>query len=370
VHAAKGLEFPVVVVPDMGTSFPHRYPPIMIGDNPLLVGVKVPNPAENYEMTESAVLLALREQQRQKERAEKKRLLYVALTRARDHLIMSGTPSDDPSLSFELAQSRIEWIFTALGITGDAVAAGGMELLLPDGTGSVRLAIVSEPLSIPAESGRVRPSLIVVPEEFAGKAGTWAPRGYVTGPGRVKPISVSDLEEEMHRKEPIQPPVPAREPVVSKYLPEVEGTKKGTIIHEVLRGRDAATVLREYGEYSEEHVRQCEEIRAAFLSSDLMKKVKRSFCEVPFVISYEGGQVVGKVDRLCELGEGEWVVVDYKSEPVKQKNYANITMNFENSINAYVTIVKDLIGEIKVSMVLYFTETGDFFNDFFRFKCN
>ena len=60
VHAAKGLEFPIVFVPDMGMPFPHRYPPIMIGDNPLMVGVKVPNPAADYEMTESAVLLTLR----------------------------------------------------------------------------------------------------------------------------------------------------------------------------------------------------------------------------------------------------------------------------------------------------------------------
>ncbi|MCX6685077.1 MAG: hypothetical protein NTV10_00250 [Methanoregula sp.] len=79
VHAAKSLEFPIVFVPDMGQAFRERYPPIMIGDNPLLVGVKVPNPAENYAMAESAVMLMLRELQRQKERAERKRLLYVAL---------------------------------------------------------------------------------------------------------------------------------------------------------------------------------------------------------------------------------------------------------------------------------------------------
>ena len=46
VHAAKGLEFPIVFVPDMGMSFREKYPPIMIGDNPLMVGVKVPNPGD------------------------------------------------------------------------------------------------------------------------------------------------------------------------------------------------------------------------------------------------------------------------------------------------------------------------------------
>ncbi|MDO8871781.1 MAG: 3'-5' exonuclease [Methanoregula sp.] len=86
VHAAKGLEFPIVFVSDMVMPFKDRPSPIMIGDNPLMVGVKVPNPADNFAMTESAVLVMLRELQRQKERAERKRLLYVALTRARDHL--------------------------------------------------------------------------------------------------------------------------------------------------------------------------------------------------------------------------------------------------------------------------------------------
>ena len=127
------------------------------GENPLVVGVKVPNPADNFAMTESAVLLTLREQQRQKERAERKRLLYVALTRARDHLFMCGTAPEDAGLSYDLARSRIEWIAQALGVTGDAIVAGG--LALPDG---LRLAIVSDPASIPAEAGREEPALIVV----------------------------------------------------------------------------------------------------------------------------------------------------------------------------------------------------------------
>ncbi len=108
----------------------------------------------------------------------------------------------------------------------------------------------------------------------------------------------------------------------SKYLPGVEGTTKGTIIHEVLRGRDAATVLKEYGEFSEDHLRQCEEIRAAFFSSDMMKRMKRSYCEVPFVITREGQRVTGKIDRLLERDDGSWAVIDYKSEAAGPEGYA------------------------------------------------
>jgi ATP-dependent helicase/nuclease subunit A len=352
VHAAKGLEFPIVFVPDMGTGFREKFPPIMIGDNPLMVGVKVPNPSSDYEMTGSAVLLALREQQRQKERAEKKRLLYVALTRARDHLFMIGTMPEESGLSLELGRSRIEWVFTALGITGDAIAAGGAAL-----PGGLRLAIVSDPLLIPAETGRVEPSLIVVPDECAGKAGTWAAPEYSVGPKRVKVKSVSELEKQTE-KEPVL--APAREKVESKYLSGVKGETKGTIIHEVLRGRDASTVLKEYGEFSEERVRQCEEIRAAFLSSDLMKRVKRSYCEVPFVVTVDGRPVKGKIDRLCEMEDGSWVVIDYKSEPFILDEYASVAKEFGVSMGVYVKAAEQFLGGKPVFGLLYFTETAVF----------
>jgi ATP-dependent helicase/nuclease subunit A len=182
VHAAKGLEFPIAIVPDMGMPFRERFPPIMIGDNPLMVGVKVPNPVDNYEMADSPILLMLRELQKQKERAEKKRLLYVALTRARDHLIMSGGAPEEVGLSFDLCRNRMEWVFGALGLTGDAVATGGFEL--PEE--SLRVGIVSDPEVLVAETGRVEASMVVVPEECTGKSGTWTARVY-DAPDRLSP---------------------------------------------------------------------------------------------------------------------------------------------------------------------------------------
>ncbi len=356
VHAAKGLEFPIVVVPDMGMKFRDQPAPIMIGDNPLLVGVRVPDPGEDYKLVETPVLAALREMQRQKERAERKRLLYVALTRARDHLIMSGTNPGNPELSINLATSRIEWLFSALGITGDAIAAGGMELCSHDR--SVHLCITSDPTAIPAEKGKATPELIMVPEECAGMKGTWVRPKFDEGSERIRVYTVTELEEEEKAKSPAASP--RLEPVESKYLPGIDGVTKGTIIHEVLRGRDARVVCQENGVDDPEAIRQCEEIVIRFRSSDLIQRVKREFCELPFVITYNSKRVTGKIDRLCELDDGSWVVIDYKSDAVSPDVYSLMEKKYAVSMRVYVEVAQQLFGGKPIEGWLYFTEKGEF----------
>jgi ATP-dependent helicase/nuclease subunit A len=87
VHQAKGLEFPVVVIADMGRGgAPQSPPPLLSPRDGLLIcdtdgsaQDDIPNPAlEQY-----------REELRDQDDAEAARLLYVAMTRARDRLILS-----------------------------------------------------------------------------------------------------------------------------------------------------------------------------------------------------------------------------------------------------------------------------------------
>ena len=81
VHAAKGLEFPIVFVVNMGRGTGGVRPPIRVGDGP---------------RGEASVAIAdyqseADEDAANKDREESKRLLYVALTRARDRLYLSAT---------------------------------------------------------------------------------------------------------------------------------------------------------------------------------------------------------------------------------------------------------------------------------------
>ncbi|MDD1686414.1 hypothetical protein [Methanoregula sp.] len=61
-------------------------------------------------------------------------------------------------------------------------------------------------------------------------------------------------------------------------------------------------------------VSRCEEIRYGILFSDLMKRVKRSYRELPFIVTVAGKPVTGKIDRLMEFDDGSWAVIYYKSE--------------------------------------------------------
>ncbi len=90
VHAAKGLEFPVVCVADLGRQPSSRMPDLLVDGDRL--GVRLmrldgaaSSPALDYE--------ALAEQRRAREAEEEDRILYVAMTRARERLLLSGAAS-------------------------------------------------------------------------------------------------------------------------------------------------------------------------------------------------------------------------------------------------------------------------------------
>lgn len=85
IHRSKGLEWPVVIVPDLTSTGRKQYPAALLDDQ---LGCALYG-ADSDEPTSLTWKLLLRQSQERQE-LEDRRVLYVAATRAADRLIMSG----------------------------------------------------------------------------------------------------------------------------------------------------------------------------------------------------------------------------------------------------------------------------------------
>ncbi len=102
VHAAKGLQFPVVILPELAHPPRPRPSPLTMARTPdgWIVATAVDDPEAPVQRRVRPALLHLARRTIQADRqAESARLLYVALTRAEDHLLLVG-PRQGPAASW------------------------------------------------------------------------------------------------------------------------------------------------------------------------------------------------------------------------------------------------------------------------------
>lgn len=167
VHQAKGLEFPIVVLPDLNRSVGPRTSPFGF-DRGLGLVVKPPANAESDEGEgdgdgdgKSLGWLAHKAIEDREEREEALRLFYVAATRARDQLVLSSgfakplgeLAADKLSPALNLVWERFD------GSTGRCLAR------LPDGWPEPEVAVVNTAALDRAErraARRPRPDLLAI----------------------------------------------------------------------------------------------------------------------------------------------------------------------------------------------------------------
>lgn len=107
IHDAKGLEFPAVFVPGLSKDFNFKvgygegiaeFETIENADDdgltPLL-GIRGPGVEDGFAQEDTILKRRLKFARKREAIAEEKRILYVAMTRARDHLYLVGTASAD-----------------------------------------------------------------------------------------------------------------------------------------------------------------------------------------------------------------------------------------------------------------------------------
>jgi len=90
VHASKGLEFPLVVLVDSGWQRGNRGGGAVMHDQREGLACKVYD-SEAEKLVATSAYVHIQRLNDSRQQAERKRLLYVAATRAQDYLLISGT---------------------------------------------------------------------------------------------------------------------------------------------------------------------------------------------------------------------------------------------------------------------------------------
>lgn len=116
IHQAKGLEFPVVIIPDLQREQKPRDGWYALDRHK---GFSVRVPDGRGQAVRGSLFNNLRQRARWREEFESMRLLYVAATRAKDRLILSGSVArkDLKNLTRTEREQWLAWIWQALELS-------------------------------------------------------------------------------------------------------------------------------------------------------------------------------------------------------------------------------------------------------------
>jgi ATP-dependent helicase/nuclease subunit A len=134
IHKSKGLEFPVVFLPDLGKAINQQDSQgSILLDRSAGIGLQVVDEHRQIRYP-SLAWTVVQQRIRQQTLAEELRVLYVAMTRAKEHLILMGTTAEDavdrwtlrwadhngsiPAESVLAARNVLDWIGPVAILTG------------------------------------------------------------------------------------------------------------------------------------------------------------------------------------------------------------------------------------------------------------
>lgn len=286
VHGAKGLEFPIVVVAGFGANL--RTPPAPVyaldprGNLAMSIGTK-----SGGSQFRAGDVDSVEHREREHAKAELKRLLYVAATRARDHLVISlfrGTAAKQSGVA------HLE----------EAMVVDELPRLDTDNSAA------------PAPRSRLTNIVVEMPREEA------APREEVVARARRLRVTSATALADLKK---------GREDDSEPWSRGRGGTRLGRAVHAVIQsapldGRPdvVATLARaqSVAEAIPEREGEIVELASRAFGTAAMARARgatRTLREVPFAVDLDGTLVEGFVDLVIEGGDG-LEIVDWKTDTI------------------------------------------------------
>jgi ATP-dependent exoDNAse (exonuclease V) beta subunit len=335
IHSAKGLEFKVVVVADAGRdrARPDADEILCLPDGRL--GFRVADPETGKRLT-TAEYEAVKAAEQDAEEAERRRLYYVAMTRAIDRLIVSGAIGDRGAD----AATPIGWVLDRLEATELEETDASVEIERDGARVLVRFDRFSaDPPGAEVPAAVEQLELFEISENGGGalEAPELAPLAEVPAPPlhRVRRLSYSALSlfERCSYRYFAERIVGLRPAEASGSVPGRSGlaaTEIGDAVHALLERVDLRApavpedlddvVRARYPAVSEEELERIRGFVASYCGSELGARIaslEGAAPELPFAFEHDGVLLHGRIDVLHRDGTGA-LVLDYKTNSLAE----------------------------------------------------
>jgi ATP-dependent helicase/nuclease subunit A len=342
IHSAKGLEFKVVVVADAGRDRARSDADEILCLPDGRLGFRVADPASGKRLP-TAEYETVKAAERDAEEAERRRLYYVAMTRAIDRLIVSGATSQGAAD----AGTPIGWVLDRLD-AGELEEAGAELVVERDGARLLlRVDRYAEEPPAPVEAAPLEEQLELFAVSANGggavEAPTLAPLAEVSQPPlhSVRRLSYSALSlfEQCSYRYFAERVVGLRPRQAAGSVPGHEGlaaTEIGDAVHALLERVDLRSphvpvdlveqVRARYPAATEEEVERIRGFVAAYCASELAKRIaglEGAAAERPFAFEHDGVLLHGRLDVL-QLDGKRALVVDYKTNWLEEESPAEV----------------------------------------------
>jgi ATP-dependent helicase/nuclease subunit A len=344
IHQSKGLEFPVVILPDIGSTMTltntERAAVGRLGDG-TLVGLNVETINGARERSSTMLRRLLHAQDRDEQRAESKRLLYVGATRARERLICVARPTKY-TRGVDGATTWQEWL-----------ASWRAEADLPAGVIAVD-DLCPAPIALGAASTGEPPDVATIARSLAPLPRRREPL--------LAPSALATGEVPADGARGVAGPAPSD--------PRALGLARGLLVHECIEdgllhpgpatSARIETALASIGRLDDPHRQWMHQELALHLDGYRRADAPDGLREVPFQLQLGDGRWLrGAIDLLFRADD-RWVVLDYKSD---SRDESALVEHYRPQLVAYAWAVAQIVPEVRdgllpVSAELLFTATG------------
>ena len=334
IHKSKGLEFPVVVIGDCGRSDRDRSKVIYFNSD-IGIGLDQKPP--------SLACLGAKTLEQEEEESESSRLLYVAMTRAKDLLILNG-------------HVRLGKKPTSTGWCGELIDAAGLDLA----------EII--------ENG----DRVVQSQSLPGlNVSIWCPDS-------AQRWRQDQLDQQSPEMKMLQPPLfnevrqtksKAEEDLIKVSESQARARILGSIVHKMLQRwifpddeqfetmlngllndfRVADPDLREY--FREQARAKLEAFSKHPLFADINSAEER-YAELPYTY-WKWDRHAHRVIDLLFRKDGQWQLIDFKTDPIEdEEDRQRLVETYRRQLTDYKTAMEKELGQRVRAKICFLSDRG------------